>query len=95
MHPVTAQCIGQSDHLSMHGKQPTNEGFSITQEDSDILKQYLDEFKHANTSDRTNLIDKVMGELYLLRPATYALIRRTPGWCVALLHNPCLSYLMI
>jgi hypothetical protein len=53
----------------MHGKQPTNEGFSITQEDSDILKQYLDEFKHANTSDRTNLIDKVMGELYLLRPA--------------------------
>jgi hypothetical protein len=48
--------------------QPMNAGFTITPQDIDILQQYLEEFQEADTSLRTKIIEKVMAELYQLRP---------------------------
>jgi hypothetical protein len=42
--------------------------FQITSHDTNILQHYLDEFQRGDTSARTLLIDRIMGELYRLRP---------------------------
>jgi hypothetical protein len=42
--------------------------FTITAQDAQILQHYLEDFQPRNTSVRTELIDRIMGELYRLRP---------------------------
>ena len=42
--------------------------FQITSHDTNILQHYLDEFQRGDTSARTLLINRIMGELYRLRP---------------------------
>jgi hypothetical protein len=49
---------------------PVNTGFAFTPQDIDILQNYLEEFQKADTSLRTKIIEKVMAELYWLRPAS-------------------------
>ena len=49
--------------------QPMDSGFKFTPKDIDVLQKYLDEFQEADTSYRTRIIEKAMGELYQLRPA--------------------------
>jgi hypothetical protein len=44
-------------------------GFTITPQDIIILQQYLDEFREADTSLWTRIIEKYMAELYQLRIA--------------------------
>jgi hypothetical protein len=48
------------------------EGFTITSQDTIILKGYLEDFQQANTETRTKILEKVMGELYSLRPPNSA-----------------------
>ena len=43
-------------------------GFTITPQDTHILQHYLEEFQAGDTSVRTQLIDRIMGELYRLCP---------------------------
>jgi hypothetical protein len=43
-------------------------GFTITSQDMQILQHYLEGFQEADTSARTQLVDRIMGELYRLRP---------------------------
>ena len=38
--------------------------FEITPQDTEILQQYLEEFQEADKAHRTNLVQKIMGELY-------------------------------
>ena len=42
--------------------------FQITSHDTNILQHYLDEFQGGDTSAWTLLIDRIMGDLYRLRP---------------------------
>ena len=42
--------------------------FQITSHDTNILQHYLDEFQGGDTSARTLLINRIMGELYRLQP---------------------------
>jgi hypothetical protein len=59
---------GESEHPSdpiMH--LPTT-SFQFTPEDKTVLKRYMDEFEQADKHMRNNILEKVMGELYKLRP---------------------------
>jgi hypothetical protein len=47
-------------------------GFEITPEDRKILETYMNEFEKADTQMRNNILEKVMGELYRLRPGRAA-----------------------
>lgn len=47
--------------------QTIHKAFEITQDDTSILQEYLQEFQQADTGIRTRMIEKVMAELYLLR----------------------------
>jgi hypothetical protein len=47
---------------------PPTTGFKITPQDTNILDGYIDEFEKADTQTRNNILEKVMGELYRLRP---------------------------
>jgi hypothetical protein len=47
---------------------PPTAGFIFTPEDTNILNKYLDEFEQADTPMRNNILEKVMGEIYRLRP---------------------------
>jgi hypothetical protein len=44
------------------------EGFKISEEDAGILQEYLQEFKEGDTALCIRVIEKVMAELYMLRP---------------------------
>lgn len=59
---------GDSAHSDAHIEDIVNIGFTITPQDTNILQHYLEEFQGGDTSARTALIDKIMGELYRLRP---------------------------
>jgi len=47
---------------------PPMTGFQFTPEDTSILNRYMDEFEQADTQMRNNILEKVMGEIYRLRP---------------------------
>ena len=70
---------GPSAHPLMHPSNPTPLGFSITPQDIEILQQYLTGFQIADASNRSKLVEQVMGDLYKLRPV------------VALSPNTCLT----
>lgn len=53
-----------------HTAPPT--GFVITPDDAVILKEYLEEFEHAETTLRTRIVERAMAELYILRPPNAA-----------------------
>jgi hypothetical protein len=71
-HPFIMQSTYMSDtHIGESAVSPApdhNQGFTITNQDKDILEQYLQEFQVADTTLRTKIIEKAMGELYQLRP---------------------------
>ena len=48
--------------------QPLGTHFKFTSDDKDILLQYLDEFKLAETNTRTRIIERAMADIYQLRP---------------------------
>jgi hypothetical protein len=60
--------FGESEHPS--GPEPllAAEGFSLTPQDASILKEHLEDFQKADTELRKKILEKVMGELYALRP---------------------------
>ena len=61
----------QSGHANIHqsdNDQAVDPGFTITHQDSAILQGYLDEFQEAETDQCTRLVERVMAELYMLRP---------------------------
>jgi hypothetical protein len=39
-------------------------GFTITHQDADILKEHLDNFKHAKTGQRADIIERAMAEIF-------------------------------
>ncbi|KAF8269100.1 hypothetical protein EI94DRAFT_1799598 [Lactarius quietus] len=43
--------------------------FKVTPEDANILNEYIVEFQEGNTGARNTLLERVMGELYNLRPS--------------------------
>jgi hypothetical protein len=43
--------------------------FKVTPEDAKILNEYIVQFKEANTGARHILMERILGELYALRPA--------------------------
>jgi hypothetical protein len=59
---------GPSDHSDGDNDQSIHSGFEITPEDSAILQGYLQEFQGADTKPRANILERVMAQLYLLRP---------------------------
>ena len=63
---------GQSDSVPQtHApveEVPEQKGFEITLEDSNVLRQHLEEWKIANSAHRSKLYAKLMGELYQFRP---------------------------
>jgi hypothetical protein len=61
--------FGESEPSKVHHGDTIPVGFTITHQDSGILQEYLDDFRVADTDLRTRIIEKVMAELYLLRPS--------------------------
>jgi hypothetical protein len=59
---------GASDISEAPPGEAANLGFIITSQDTQILQHYLEGFQEADTSARTQLLDRIMGELYRLRP---------------------------
>jgi hypothetical protein len=59
---------GESENHSGPIMHPPTTGFKITPQDTNILDGYIDEFEKADTQTRNNILEKVMGELYRLRP---------------------------
>jgi hypothetical protein len=59
---------GASDISEAHLGEAANLGFTITPQDMQILQHYLEEFQEDDSSARAQLIDRIMGELYRLRP---------------------------
>lgn len=48
--------------------RPQTIGFTISPKDIEILKAYIDEYRHADTKFRKTILEKVMGYLYRHRP---------------------------
>jgi hypothetical protein len=59
---------GASDISDAHLGETVDVVFTITSLDTQILQHYLEEFQAGDTSVHTQLIDRIMGELYRLRP---------------------------
>ena len=59
---------GDSAPSPTDNAQTVHLGFTMTQQDTNILKEYLDDFQQADTGDRANIIQKAMAEIYQLRP---------------------------
>jgi len=59
---------GDSDLSVARLGKADDAGIDLTPQDKQILAYYLEEFQAADTVDRTILIDRIMGELYRLRP---------------------------
>jgi hypothetical protein len=59
---------GDSDLSVARLGKADDAGVDLTPQDKQILAYYLEEFQAADTVDRTILIDRIMGELYRLRP---------------------------
>ncbi|KAN0140679.1 hypothetical protein V8E53_001506 [Lactarius tabidus] len=59
---------GASDPQEARLGETVDGGFTVTPQDTNILQHHLDEFQNGDPSLRTQLIDRVMGELYRLRP---------------------------
>jgi len=64
--------IGNSAHEGHNndksGDESKNEDFKISDKDALILQEYVLEFKEGDTELRIRIIEKVMAEMYLLRP---------------------------
>ena len=46
----------------------TAKGFTITPKDVHILTEHLSDFQRGDTETRKRILERVMGELYALRP---------------------------
>jgi hypothetical protein len=58
---------GESERPSSPEPLPAVEGFSITPQDAGILEGHLEDFQKADTELRKKILEKVMGEHYVLR----------------------------
>lgn len=58
---------GTADIPETHPVEGDGLGFSITPRDARVLQNYLEEFEEGDKADRTQLIDRIMGELYFSR----------------------------
>ena len=63
-----ADLSGESERLSSPEPFHAAEGFSLTPQDASILKGHLEDFQKADTELWKKILEKVMGELYALRP---------------------------
>ena len=59
---------GTADVSETHPADEDGLGFSITPQDARLLQIHLEEFEEGDKADRTQLIDRMMGELFLSRP---------------------------
>ncbi|KAN0128961.1 hypothetical protein V8E53_013223 [Lactarius tabidus] len=59
---------GASDPQEARLGETVDGGFTVTLQDTNILQHHLDKFQNGDPSLRTQLIDRVMGELYRLCP---------------------------
>jgi hypothetical protein len=69
------QSVNSSDLSSGESERaspPAVDGFSITPQDANILKGYLEDFQKADTETRTKVLERAMGEIYALRPPNSA-----------------------
>ena len=83
----------ESDHSQSHNDQALNVGFTITPQDSGILQEYLEEFQAADTDVRTRIVEKVMAELYLLRPANTPFDKKEASKVCCISMNQCICTL--
>jgi hypothetical protein len=60
---------GESEMPSGPAMHPPTDGFTITPQDTDILRGYVEEFENADSQMRNKILETSMGELYKLRPA--------------------------
>ena len=66
---------------------PAGKGFAITTQDANILKGYIEDFQKADTETRKTILEKVMGELYTLRPLNSAFDKKEAKQvCVLIIH---------
>jgi hypothetical protein len=72
-----------------HDDQAVHSGFAITPKDTDILQQYLEEFQEADSSLRTKIIEKAMGELYQLRPVSTPFDKKEASKVCCIHMHPC------
>jgi hypothetical protein len=69
-------------------------GFSITDQDTHILNEYLDDFQQADSGARADIIQKAMAEIYQLRPSNPSFDKKEASkvLCVYLHINALHSY---
>ena len=60
--------IHKTSQEGSDNRKTQDDGFKILEEDAGILQEYLQEFKEGDTALRIRVIEKVMAELYMLRP---------------------------
>lgn len=60
---------GESEVPSHPATHPPTNGFKITLEDANIFRGYMNEFEAADTQMRRRILEKVIGEVYRLRPS--------------------------
>ena len=47
---------------------PIVEAFTLTKEDIDVLREYVDEFQEGNADCRTSIIANAMADIAIIRP---------------------------
>lgn len=85
---------GASEISPTHNEQTIDTGFTITPKDVDVLQQYLDEFQEADTTLRTRIIEKAMGELYQLRPVSMHFDKKEASKVCRMSMNRCICTLL-
>jgi hypothetical protein len=70
--PLSETSSGESEMPPSPTILPAGKGFAITTQDANILKGYIEDFQKADTETRKAILEKVMGELYTLRPLNSA-----------------------
>jgi hypothetical protein len=58
----------QSHSSSEHIEPSAPQGFKITGEDAELLKEYLDDFQDGKADVRTKIIENAMADLVAIRP---------------------------
>jgi hypothetical protein len=85
--PLTDSPSGESEIPPSPAMLPAGKGFAITPQDANILKGYIEDFQKADTETRKTILEKVMGELYTLRPLNSAFDKKEAKQvCVLIIH---------
>lgn len=69
---LASDSSSDSDGSSIPPRDLPSDDFKLTPQDIAILKEYLAEIKDADAQSKKRIIEKVMGEMYALRPKNSA-----------------------